>query len=134
MDQGSGFRDQPASLYRNPASNLQANSRASCPSLCKTRRIRHSGVVPAMMVTRPPFLVVALGLSLYLVPATAVHAQQSANPAPQAQPASTQAQEPDPLNRQRSDREQFQARKAYKQELKGAFKTWLEQDVAYIIS
>lgn len=93
-----------------------------------------------MMATRPPFLAVALGLSLYLVPATAVYAQ-SPSPAPQAQPASTQsqpaspqAQEPDPLNRQRSDREQFQARKAYKQELKGAYKTWLEQDVAYIIS
>ncbi len=94
-----------------------------------------------MMATRPPFLAVALGFSLYLVAATAVYAQQSPGPAPQAQPASTQsqpaspqAQEPDPLNRQRSDREQFQARKAYKQELKGAYKTWLEQDVAYIIS
>ena len=43
-------------------------------------------------------------------------------------------QEADPLKRQRSDKERFEAQKAVRQELKGAYKTWLDQDVAYIIS
>ena len=40
----------------------------------------------------------------------------------------------DPLKRQRSDKEKFAAQKAVRQELKGAYKSWLEQDVPYIIS
>ncbi len=86
------------------------------------------------MSTRQPFLAAALGFSLYLVPAARVHAQQSPSPAPQAQPATSQPQESDPLKRQRSDKERFQAQKAYRGELKSGYKTWLEQDVAYIIS
>jgi len=79
---------------------------------------------------RPPFLAVALGCGLFLLPSTGLRAQQSASPAPQAQ----QGEEQDPLKRERSDKERFAARKAVKQELKGAYKTWLDQDVAYIIS
>jgi GWxTD domain-containing protein len=85
-----------------------------------------------MMSTRPPFLAVAMGF--FLVPAIGVHAQQSSSSAPAAPPSASQTQEQDPLKRQRSDKERFQAQKALKQELKGAYKTWLEQDVAYIIS
>ncbi|HWT66659.1 MAG TPA: GWxTD domain-containing protein [Terracidiphilus sp.] len=51
-----------------------------------------------------------------------------------AQSSSAQDQEVDPLKRQRSDEDVRKAQKAVRQELKGAFKTWLEQDVAYIIS
>ena len=47
--------------------------------------------------------------------------------------ATGQNQEPDPLKRERSDKEKFAAQKAVKQELKGAYKTWLNQDVAWII-
>jgi GWxTD domain-containing protein len=58
--------------------------------------------------------------------------------AQQSQPASDQnqnnGQEADPLKRERSDKDKFAAQKAVRQELKGAYKTWLEQDVAYIIS
>ena len=51
------------------------------------------------------------------------------------QPAAAgQSQEPDPLKRERSDKEKFAAQKAVRQELKGAYKTWLDQDVAYIIT
>ncbi len=76
-------------------------------------------------------------------PAAGLTAQQAANPpAPadpqgqqQAQPAAAgQSQEPDPLKRERSDKEKFAAQKAVRQELKGAYKTWLNQDVAYIIT
>ena len=82
------------------------------------------------------FLFVALGCGLVFTSAAGLVAQQAANPspaAPQAQPA-TQGQEVDPLKRERSDKEKFAAQRAVKQELKGAYKTWLDQDVSYIIS
>src|SRR5271157_459497 len=87
-----------------------------------------------MMPFRSHLLFAALGCGLILIPATRLRAQQSADPSPQALPAASQDEEPDPLKRERSDKEKFQAQKAVKQELKGAYKTWLEQDVAYIIS
>jgi len=64
---------------------------------------------------------------LYL-PAPGLHAQDNAAQKP------ANAQEIDPLKRDRSDKEKFAAQKAVRQELKGAYKTWLEQDVTYIIS
>jgi GWxTD domain-containing protein len=69
-----------------------------------------------------------------LITAAGVSTPAAATPQPQAQPASGQSQEPDPLKRERSDKEKFQAQKAVRQELKGAYKTWLNQDVAWIIS
>jgi GWxTD domain-containing protein len=74
----------------------------------------------------------ALGCGLaFTVPALKLIAQQPAQQ-PQASPA--QAQEVDPLKRERSDKEKFAAQKAVRQELKGAYKTWLNQDVVWIIS
>ena len=87
-----------------------------------------------MMPFRSHLLFTALGCGLFYLPAAAVAAQQTENPTAQAQPSNSQNQEVDPLKRQRSDKERFAAQKAVKQELKGAYKTWLEQDVAYIIS
>jgi GWxTD domain-containing protein len=78
------------------------------------------------------FFFVALGCGLVFTPAAGLFAQQAANPS--AQSVNGQGQEPDPLKRERSDKEKFAAQKAVRQELKGAYKTWLEQDVAYIIS
>jgi GWxTD domain-containing protein len=78
------------------------------------------------------FLFVALGCGLVLTPAIGIHAQKSDDTS--AQTASGSNQEVDPLKRPRSDREKFAAQKAVRQELKGAYKTWLDQDVAYIIS
>ncbi len=84
------------------------------------------------------FLFAALGCGLVFTPAAGLLAQQAANPpAPagqQVKPSTTQDQEPDPLKRERSDKEKFAAQKAVKQELKGAYKSWLTQDVPYIIS
>jgi GWxTD domain-containing protein len=88
-------------------------------------------------------LFAALGCGLVFTPTSGLLAQQAANPpAPaaaaqeqtQAQPAATQGQEVDPLKRERSDKERFAAQKAVRQELKGAYKTWLNQDVVWIIS
>jgi GWxTD domain-containing protein len=87
-----------------------------------------------MMLNGRTFLSVALGCGLVLITAAGFSTQAAATPQPQAQPASGQSQEPDPLKRERSDKEKFQAQKAVRQELKGAYKTWLNQDVAWIIS
>jgi GWxTD domain-containing protein len=74
---------------------------------------------------------VTLGCGLVMIPAYGLRAQNAAAP---AQPAASQDQEPDPLKRPRSDKEQFEAQKALKHELKGAYKTWLNQDVVWIIT
>jgi GWxTD domain-containing protein len=80
--------------------------------------------------------IIALGCILVVAPASRLLAQQaggsSAQDQLQAQP--TSGQEPDPLKRERSDKERFAAQKAVKQELKGAYKTWLSQDVVWIIT
>jgi len=84
------------------------------------------------------FLFAALGCGLAVTSNTGLRAQQPANPPataqPQAAPGSGQDQEVDPLKRQLSDKDKFAAKKALRQELKGAYKTWLNQDVTYIIS
>ena len=89
-----------------------------------------------MTLTRGSSFFVFLGFALVFAPVGGLKAQQAATPAAQAKPAGdqTQSQEPDPLKRERSDKEKFAAQKAYKIEIKGAYKTWLEQDVPYIIS
>ena len=85
------------------------------------------------------FFVVALGCGLILLTSPRSHAQQSQDPSLQPRPASGGSQnpnqdEPDPLKRPRSDKDQFKAQKELKQEIKTAYKTWLDQDVVYIIS
>jgi GWxTD domain-containing protein len=93
-----------------------------------------------MMGSGRSVLFAALGCSVAFLCVPGLHGQQSADPALQSRPASAQPasgqddQETDPLKRPRSDEETRKAQKAYKQELKGAYKTWLDQDVAYIIS
>ena len=95
-----------------------------------------------MMFNSRRFLFTALSCGLISVPAVGLLAQQSAAPAPtqQTQPAATQGQdsgqgqEADPLKRQLTDKERYRAQKALRQELKGPYKTWLDQDVPYIIT
>ena len=81
------------------------------------------------------FLYAALGCGLVLTHAAGIRAQQTSAPASgaQAQPAAG-GQEVDPLKRERSDKEKIQAQSALRTELKGAYKTWLTQDVSYIIT
>ncbi|MGB0066089.1 MAG: GWxTD domain-containing protein [Terracidiphilus sp.] len=45
-----------------------------------------------------------------------------------------QSQEPDPLKRKLSDKERYRAQKELRQELKGPYKKWLDEDVPYIIT
>ena len=87
-------------------------------------------------------LFTALSCGLISVPAVGLLGQQSAAPAPtqQTQPAagqgqdSGQGQEADPMKRQLNDKERYKAQKALRQELKGPYKIWLDQDVPYIIT
>jgi len=44
------------------------------------------------------------------------------------------SEKPDPLKRKLSDKEQFQQRKNLKQELKGPYKKWVDEDVRWIIT
>ena len=100
-----------------------------------------------MWIGRSAFLFV-LGASVCCAPPGILPAQQAA-PVPsasqtqaepaatlqQAEPAATQDQEQtDPLKRQRSDKERYTAQKALRQELKGTYKTWLNDEVPYIIT
>jgi len=88
-----------------------------------------------MMLNGRRLLFVLLGCGLVLTPASALMSQQATKPAqPQVQPTAGQDQEIDPLKRQRSDKERYVAQKALRQELKGTYKTWLNQEVPYIIS
>ena len=77
------------------------------------------------------FLAVAMVCGLAMVPGRGVNAQQASTPATSTQ---QQGQEVDPLKRERSDKEKFDSQKAVRQELKGAYKTWLNQDVIWIIT
>jgi GWxTD domain-containing protein len=85
------------------------------------------------------FLFIALGCGLAFAAVAGLRAQQIAGSSPaahqQGQPAAAgQAEEPDPLKRERSDKEKFAATKGLKGELHGAYKTWLNQDVLWIIT
>ncbi len=84
-----------------------------------------------MMLNNRSFLFAAMGFALVFHPSAGLNAQQAA---PSAQPAATQDQEIDPLKRERTDEQKAKAQKRVKQELSTAYKTWLTQDVAYIIS
>ena len=88
-----------------------------------------------MMSNRRPFLTAALICGIFPAFSHRLFSQQSSGAtATSATADNGHDDDQDPLKRKRSDKEQLQAHKAYTQELKGAYKTWLEQDVAYIIS
>jgi GWxTD domain-containing protein len=87
-----------------------------------------------MTFNRYRLLFVALICGLIFIPVSRLHAQKADNPQAQAQSPDGQNREVDPLKRERSDKEKIASQKAVRQELKGAYKTWLEQDVSYIIS
>jgi len=92
-----------------------------------------------MMLIGRRFVFAALGCGLVMFSTTGLKGQEPASAGQQqvqssAGQAPVQDQEVDPLKRERTDKEKFAAQKAVRQELKGAYKTWLTQDVAYIIT
>jgi GWxTD domain-containing protein len=85
------------------------------------------------------FLVSVLGCGVLFVPAAVAFARQVAPAAQgpaQAQPAnsSNQDQDQDPRKRQLSDRQRYNAQKALRNEIKGTYKIWLNDEVPYIIT
>jgi len=89
-----------------------------------------------MIFNSRQILFTALSCGLVSIPANGLWAQQNGAPAAQQQPAPSkdQGQSADPLKRQLSDKELYNSRKALRQELKGPYKTWLNEEVPYIIS
>lgn len=81
------------------------------------------------------FTLVFMGSGLILTPIPNLKAQDAAPAAttnnPQQDPNSPDF---DPRKRQRSARERYRAQKELRKELKGTYKTWLDQEVTYIIS
>src|SRR6516162_8007072 len=71
----------------------------------------------------------ALAISTVLLPS--LHGQQAA-PSDPGTSAGQPAQ--DPLDRPLSDKERFKQQKELKQELKGPYKKWLDEDVRWIIT
>ena len=86
-----------------------------------------------MMLNGRTFLFAVVGCGLFFAYSGSLRAQQ-ADTSSQGVRTPLQDQETDPLKRQRSDEDTRKAQKAVRQELKGAYKSWLEQDVPYIIS
>jgi GWxTD domain-containing protein len=82
-----------------------------------------------MMHSSRHFLFTAIGCGLLSLSAAVLKAQQNTVP-----PANSQDQDVDPLKRQQSDKERATAQKALRQELKGPYKTWLTEEVPYIIT
>ncbi len=83
-----------------------------------------------------PFsLAIALGAIAVAIPSSRAQ-QQTSQPAgtlTQATPSADDMQQ-DPLKRQLSDKERFNQQKQLKQELKGPYKKWLDEDVRWIIT
>ncbi|HEX4756345.1 MAG TPA: GWxTD domain-containing protein [Terracidiphilus sp.] len=90
------------------------------------------------------FIFVLVGCGLVLTPAAILRSQeaggtpaaQSKGQQPSAAAGQDQSEDPnyDPRTRERSDKERYKAQKALRQELKGTYKTWLNQEVPYIIT
>lgn len=79
------------------------------------------------LVCGTAFLTLAL-CGAWILPARAQSAQDDVK---QGTPIE---EKPDPLKRQPSDKEKFAQQKALRQELKGVYKKWLDEDVRWIIT
>jgi GWxTD domain-containing protein len=85
------------------------------------------------------FLTTVLSCGLVFLPASLLLAKQNKDAAAssgqsQAQPADAQDQDSNPLDRPLSDKERYKQQKELRQELKGPYKTWLTEEVPYIIT
>jgi GWxTD domain-containing protein len=83
------------------------------------------------------FFFAALGCGSICFSAATVAAQTAATSTStqqQAAPDGKQSQPVDPLKRQLPDKQRYQAQKELRRELKGPYKTWLNEEVPYIIT
>jgi len=91
-----------------------------------------------MMLNERKIFFAVLAAGLVMIPASTRKSVAAPPAQPQAQQksGSSNPDDPnfDPRKRQRSDKDRYAAQKALRQELKGTYKVWLNQDVTYIIS
>ncbi len=92
------------------------------------------------MLNRRRLFVSTLVCGLGWLPAMHSHAQNSDSGKSAPVQAASQSQDSsenpnfDPRKRRRSDKERYEAQKALRQELKGTYKKWLNEEVPYIIT
>ena len=86
-----------------------------------------------MMCNRRTFLYFALGCGLAFMPATGLRAQSGDQPTSGAT-LRRRTRKSTLSSARAAIKKQCRLRKPVRQELKGAYKSWLDQDVAYIIS
>ncbi len=79
-------------------------------------------------------LSLAIALGLFTTTGQVLRAQQPSAAEAKAQQNSQQDQEQDPLKRQLPDKERFRQQKELRQELKGPYKKWVDEDVHWIIT
>ncbi len=92
-----------------------------------------------MMFNSCRFLTIVVGSGLLFIPASSLLARQNKGAAAsdgqtQAQAQNGQDQDTNPLDRPLSDKERYKQQKELRQELKGPYKTWLNEEVPYIIT
>jgi GWxTD domain-containing protein len=78
--------------------------------------------------------ILLMGSGLALTPTPHLKAQDAGATADKSKQPEQNDPDYDPRKRQRTDKERYRAQKALRQELKGTYKTWLGQEVTYIIS
>ena len=88
-----------------------------------------------MMFTGRRFLLAVVSCGLAFTPVIGIQAHAFGRHKSNQQEAdNNQNQDQNPLNRPLSDKERIRQQKELRQELKGPYKTWLNQDVVYIIT
>ncbi|HUA99648.1 MAG TPA: GWxTD domain-containing protein [Terracidiphilus sp.] len=84
-----------------------------------------------MRLSGRSIFVAAVSCALLAAPALAHHRGQDQD---QSTQSTSQDQDSNPLHRPMSAKQRYQQQKELRQELKGPYKTWLNQDVVYIIT
>src|SRR4051794_4410544 len=115
-----------------------AGSQSGVPEACKwpvTGSTIQVGIrsVSSVMTSLRHLVCGTAFLSLALFSGRAAVAQTPSAPDGVTQGQPTE-EKPDPLKRQPNDKERFAQQKALKQELKGVYKKWLDEDVRWIIT
>jgi GWxTD domain-containing protein len=80
------------------------------------------------------FCAIALGALTLHLPASSAQSTPSSKESPAASDHAPDQLTQDPLQRPLSDKERFNQQKELKQELKGSYKKWLDEDVRWIIT
>ena len=86
------------------------------------------------LIGRRFLFILLMGSGLVLTSPRHLKAQEAGASVSKSQQSDQNDPNFDPRKRQRSDKERYQSQKALRQELKGTYKTWLGQEVTYIIS